>query len=96
METIIEHQVQQPKHITLLALNLRMTREERDAVRAARLTDGDVDDIMFLMSTARYIDLEHPVTIAGITMLETKGLLGTGRANQILSAEVQINEIAPT
>ena len=95
METIFENLIQRPRHITLLALNLRMSREERDAVRAARLTDGDVDDAMFLMSTARYIDLEHPVTIAGITMLETKGLLGVGRANQILSAEVQTNELAP-
>lgn len=83
-----------PPHITLLALNLRFTREERDAIRAAEITDPDVSDLMYLMTKARYIDLDNPVTIMGLQMLETKTLLGTGRANAILSASVQPGEIA--
>ena len=81
-----------PPHITLLALNLRFTREERDAIRAAEITDPDVSDLMYLMTKARYIDLDNPVTIMGLQMLETKTLLGPGRANVILSAPVQPGE----
>lgn len=83
-----------PLHITLLALNLRFSREERDAIRGAEIADPDVSDLMYLMSKARYIDLENPVTIGGLQMLETKGLLGVGRANEILSMPVQQSEIA--
>lgn len=83
-----------PPHITLLALNLRFTREERDAIRAAEITDPDVSDLMYLMTKARYIDLDNPVTIMGLQMLETKTLLGPGRANAILSAPVQVGEVA--
>jgi hypothetical protein len=83
-----------PPHITLLALNLRFTREERDAIRAAELTDADVSDVMYLMRNSRYIDLERTETINSLYMLETKGLLGPGRAYQILSAPVQAGEIA--
>lgn len=79
-------------HITLLALNLRFTREERDAIRAAEITDPDVGDLMYLMTKARYIDLNNPVTIIGLQMLETKTLLGLGRANAILSAPIQTSE----
>ena len=75
-----------PKHITLLALNLRMSRAERDAIRVAETTDGDVSDVMYLMRQARYIDLERAETIGGIQMLEAKTLLATGRAAEILSA----------
>lgn len=84
-----------PPHITLLALNLRMTRGERDAVRAAEGTDSDVSDVMYLMRQARYIDLERAETIAGLQMLEAKGLLGTGRADEILTAPIQDIERAP-
>lgn len=79
-------------HITLLALNLRFTRDERDAIRSAEITDPDVGDLMYLMTKARYIDLDNPVTIMGLQMLEAKTLLGPGRANIILSATVQPGE----
>jgi len=83
-----------PAHITLLALNLRMSRAERDVIRSAEITDPDVADLMYLMSKARYIDLNNPVTITGLQMLETKGLLAAGRANEILSMSIQSGEVA--
>ena len=80
------------RHITLLALMMRLTRAERDAIRAAETTDGDVSDIMFLLSKARYIDLGRTDTIASMNALEAKTLLSAGRATAILSAEVQETE----
>lgn len=77
------------RHITLLALNLRFTRGERDAIRAAEITDPDVSDIMYLMRQARYIDLDRVETIAGVNALGAKSLLGAGRATIILGAAVQ-------
>ena len=81
--------VQLPRHITLLALNLRFTRAERDAVRAAEATDADVADVMYLMRQARYIDLDRADTVAGVNLLETKGLLAAGRAALVLGNQVQ-------
>jgi hypothetical protein len=77
-----------PRYITLLALNLRFTREERDAIRAAEISDPDVSDAMYLMRQARYIDLDRVETIASVNALEAKGLLGVGRAAIVLSGEV--------
>lgn len=81
-----------PAHITLLALNLRFTRAERDAIRAAEVTDPDVSDIMYLMHQASFISLNDPTTIQGLQALEYKGLLGAGRANEILTQVVQDRE----
>lgn len=86
--------IEQPKpaHITLLALNLRFTRAERDAIRAAEVSDLDVSDIMYLMRQASFISLSDPTTIQGLVALEYKGLLGSGRANEILTQAVQDKE----
>lgn len=81
-----------PRHITLLALNLRFTRAERDAIRAAEVSDPDVSDIMYLMRQARYIDLDRAETVGGVQALEAKTLLGVGRAAEVLGAEVQDSE----
>lgn len=81
-----------PAHITLLALNLRFTRAERDAIRAAEMSDPDVSDIMYLMRQASYISLTDPTTIQGLQALELKGLLGVGRADVILNQQVQDSE----
>lgn len=81
--------------ITHLALNLRFTRQERDAIRAAETSDPDVSDALFLMRQARYIDLSHPHTRAAIQMLEDKQLLSSGRALQVLDAPIQQVEMPP-
>jgi hypothetical protein len=79
--------------MTLLALNLRLTPEERTAVRSS--VDPEVADLVYLLGLSRYIDLDHPVTVAGINALETKGLLGPGRAAAVLGAPVQPAERPP-
>ena len=78
-----------PRHITLLALMLRMTKNERTLIRQAESTDEDIADLMFLFRSSRYIDLNRQETIAGINMLEAKELLSAGRANEILTAPIQ-------
>lgn len=81
------------RHITLLALNLRMTAAERHAIRAAELTDPDVSDMMYLMSKARYINLDDAIVIAAMNALEAKTLLAAGRAEEILAGAVQPGEV---
>jgi len=80
----------QPRQITHLALNLRFTRAERDAIRTS--SDADVQDVLFLFDVARYIDLDRVETVAGLNMLEAKGLLGAGRAQQIIEQQVEPHE----
>ena len=84
-----------PRHITLLALNMRFTRLERDKIRAEEITDPDVSDAMYLMRQARYIDLDNATTIGAVTLLEMKHIIDPGRAKAILSAEVKAAERAP-
>lgn len=89
---VYEYEIPEPKHITLLALNLRFTRAERDAIRAAEAADADVSDAMYLMKQARYIDLERLETIASINLLVSKTLLTPERGTQILTDPVQPHE----
>lgn len=82
--------MQMPKHITHLAFAQRMTKAERTAIRTS--TNEDVQDIMFLFNSAKYIDLDRADTIAGVNALEALGILGAGRADEILSAEIKPEE----
>lgn len=45
------------------------------------------------MNAATYIDLALEETVAGVGALEQMGILAVGRADQILNAPVQQNEI---
>lgn len=87
-------EVPEQRWITLLALNLRFTKAERTAIREAQTTDEDVSDLMYLFQVAKYIDLDRTETIGGLQLLEAKGLLGAGRAGEVLSAPVQPQERA--
>ena len=53
-----------------------------------------MSDTLYLMQQARYIDLDHAITISSLALLESKGLLGVGRASEILSQPVQDSERA--
>lgn len=94
METIHFEQPAAPKHITLLALNLRMTKTERAAIRAAQSTNSDVNDLFYLFGIARYINLNDQMVIDGMNFLESLLLLGTGRASIIISGPVEDKERA--
>jgi hypothetical protein len=78
--------------ITRLAMKLRMTATERKTIRAAAETNADVYDFMDLLSDSTYIDLTRPETVQGIQTLEAAGLLGAGRADEILTDAVTEQE----
>jgi hypothetical protein len=78
--------------ISRLALKLRMTVDERKGIRAAAESNADVFDFMDLLSDSTYIDLTRAETVGGVNSLETAGLLGPGRADEILTDAVTKEE----
>lgn len=88
-----------PVRITKLAFKLRLTSQERKAVRNAKSTgknaspnSEDVDDFMDLMDTATYVDLSSPLVLAGLQLMQGEGLLTESRVTEILSAPVTAEE----
>jgi hypothetical protein len=78
--------------ISRLAMKLRMTADERKDIRAAAESNADVFDFMDLLSDSTYIDLTRAETVGGVNSLETAGLLGPGRADEILTDAVTKEE----
>jgi plasmid stability protein len=78
--------------ITNLSFENRMTKDERKAIRRAALTDEDVQDFMGLAAKATHIDLSLQQTIDSVNSLEQMGLLGDGRAAQILYSPINDDE----
>jgi len=79
-------------NISRLAFKLRMTADERKAIRAAAESNADLYDFMDLLSDSTYIDLTRAETIAGVGQLETAGLLASGRGDEVLNAPVTQEE----
>ena len=63
---------------------MRLTAEERAAIRAASITDSTVADFQELASAANEIETTHPMTIAGMNYLVSVGILTEQRKNEIL------------
>lgn len=63
----------------------RFTSEERKAIKAATLTNPDVDDLWTMFTVAQDIDLKNTDTINGVDALESLGILAEGRAAEILA-----------
>lgn len=91
------------RRLAPLAFRLRFTRDERAAIEwaavdHARQPDAQRMQAASLRSTlkdqdqATYIDLDDPETIQGVQLLESAGLIHSGRAAEILSAPVQPKE----
>jgi flagellar basal body rod protein FlgB len=87
-----ELEKQSKRHITHVALLLRMTSEERIAIKNRRSTDDEVEDIMFIMEKAEYVDLDDEVTQFSLNKLYQKGLFEDGRIETILTEEVKDKE----
>lgn len=71
--------------VTKLAFMERFTDEELAAIYAAAKTDVRVEVWMDKMKLASEIDLADPRTRAGVEALEALGLIGQGRAAEVLS-----------
>lgn len=74
-----------PRPISKLEFMERFTDEELAAIYAAAKTDVRVEVWMDKMKLASEIDLADPRTRAGVEALETLGLIGQGRAAEVLS-----------
>ena len=92
------------RRVTLLAFRNRFTKTEKITIEMASLDNPassmparqmaaalrvDLKD----SDSANFIDLDRADTRAGVQTLETYGILGVGRALQILDAPVQQVEI---
>lgn len=93
-----------PRHITKLAFDNRFTQAESVAIEIAQLDDPSASmparqaaaalrASQRKVDRATYIDLDRPDTRAGVLALEAGGLLGAGRALEILDAEIQPHEV---
>jgi plasmid stability protein len=78
--------------VTQLAFKNRMTPDERKAIRRAALVSEDIQDFVDLANSATYIDLSLQQTIDSVNALELAGLIGAGRAAEILSPPVNEDE----
>ena len=78
--------------ITPNAFKRRMTTAERIGIRTAAASSAEIFDFMDLLDTATYVDFEDAETITGLNTLEGAGLLGAGRAAEILGAPILDNE----
>ena len=71
--------------ITPLAFLNRFTDNEAKTIMALAKTDPDVELWWLKYNKAQDIDLNDPQTIAGVTSLETAGIISEGRASEILT-----------
>lgn len=65
----------------------RFTQGERIAIRGAAKVSPELEDYMELLSEASEVRSDDPDIIGALTMLETVGLIGAGRAQEILNAQ---------
>jgi len=93
------------RHINKLDFRLRFTVAEKATIELASLDDPLAGASQRQMSAllrsafrdleaARFVDLDFQETRNGVLMLESEGLIATGRALEILDAPVQPSERA--
>jgi len=80
--------------ITHLAFRRRLTFAERVAIETAGETNASIRVLLGDLAASKFVDMAYDNTIDGLTMLETDGLIGAGRAAEILEATVTEDEAA--
>lgn len=91
------------RHITVLALRNRFTQAEKVGIDLASIDNPAADMAVRQvaaglrvaqadLAAAAYIDLDRPDTRVTIQGIETNGLVGVGRALEILDNEIQPHE----
>jgi hypothetical protein len=63
------------------------TQTERIDIRAAAAVNAVVADYQYMLDAATTVNLSDPDILTGVPLLETAGLIGPGRADQILANE---------
>ena len=90
-------------HLTKLGFRGRFTLAEKTAIEIASLDDpaatmaqrqqaADIRVYLADVASATYIDPQHVDTRSGVQALEAAGLIGAGRALQILDEPIQVDE----
>lgn len=66
----------------------RFTQAERIAIRTLAKSNGQAEDFLDLLgkaaATGTYIHSDDPDVLAGLTAFESAGVIGAGRADEIL------------
>lgn len=70
--------------LTKLEYLRRFTPEERVTIREAAKTNPVLADYLAMMELAEEINAGDADTIAAVNLLEAVGLIGAGRANEVL------------
>ena len=89
--------------LTKLGFRARFTQAEKIAIELASLDDpaaamaqraqaADIRVYLADVASAAYIDPQNVDTRSGVQALEAAGLIGAGRALQILDAPIQVTE----
>lgn len=92
--------------ITVLAFRNRFTQAEKVAIELASLDNPSAPmqqrqlaAVLRVMAAdlavATFVDLNRPETRAGVQQLEAFGIIGPGRANEILNTPPTAIELAP-
>lgn len=86
----------QPRRVTQFAFITRFTDAEAVAIdlasQGATVEAASMRRYMAKVNAATYIDLDDPATRGGVQALEAVGLIGPGRAAQILDNPVTAQE----
>ncbi len=79
--------------VTRLAMRNRFTFQEKVAIETAAESSPSVRVWLKDLEVSTFIDLSRPDTQAGVHQLEVDGLIGAGRADEILNSPVQAEEV---
>lgn len=79
--------------LTRLAFRNRFTTNEKIALYTAAESNVHLKVYLDDVNAATYIDLTLPETIAGVQLLEAAGIIGSGRANEILTSPISDTEL---
>jgi hypothetical protein len=63
----------------------KFTPTERITIRTVAKQNAQLDDFMFLLEAAQEVHSDNADVLAGLSMLEAAGLIGKGRAAEILN-----------
>ena len=74
-------------HLTQLQFLRRFTPEERTNIAQLRTQNPKINDYLSLLELAKFVNPYDPDVILGVNMLEQIGVIGQGRAGQILNGD---------
>lgn len=80
------------RRITKQKLKLRLTQEERIAIREAAKNNAAVYDFQDLLDSGSHADLDDPLLGVGLHAMEQLGLIAEGRTDEVLNAPITQNE----